>query len=126
MRPAYDALMQAALAEARSALSTGDVPIGALVIDTNGEVIGHGRNVRERDHDLSSRLSVREREPVAASFGARKHQDRIDRPRQRHVNDRGLLHVVQTPIHRFPNPVRRLLPALHPGAYSGGPGHTKR
>ena len=59
MRPAYDALMQAALAEARSALSTGDVPIGALVIDTNGEVIGHGRNVRERDHDPTGHAEVR-------------------------------------------------------------------
>ena len=31
MRPAYDALMQAALDEARAALATGDVPIGAVV-----------------------------------------------------------------------------------------------
>ena len=42
--------MQAALAEARSAWSTGDVPIGAVVVDPDGEVIGQGRNVRERDH----------------------------------------------------------------------------
>ena len=58
MRPAYDAAMQAALTEARSALSTGDVPIGALVLDTTGEVIGRGRNVRERDHDPTGHAEI--------------------------------------------------------------------
>ena len=70
MRPAYDALMQAALAEARSALSTGDVPIGALVIDTNGEVIGHGRNVRERDHDPTGHAEVVALRHAAATRGS--------------------------------------------------------
>src|SRR5215207_11629445 len=50
--------MQAALAEARSAWSTGDVPVGALVVDEAGEVIGHGRNVRERDHDPTGHAEV--------------------------------------------------------------------
>ena len=58
MRPAYDAAMQAALTEARSALSTGDVPIGALVLDTTGEVIGRGRNVRERDNDPTGHAEI--------------------------------------------------------------------
>ena len=70
MRPAYDALMQAALAEARSALSTGDVPIGALVIDTNGEVIGHGRNVRERDNDPTGHAEVVALRHAAATRGS--------------------------------------------------------
>ncbi|MFT4083823.1 MAG: nucleoside deaminase [Nocardioides sp.] len=39
--------MQAALAEARAALATHDVPIGAVVLDAGGEVVGAGRNVRE-------------------------------------------------------------------------------
>jgi tRNA(adenine34) deaminase len=43
--------MLAALDEARSALATGDVPIGALVLDPAGRVIGRGRNVREAEHD---------------------------------------------------------------------------
>jgi tRNA(adenine34) deaminase len=58
VRPAYDAAMQAALTEARSALSTGDVPIGALVLDTTGEVIGRGRNVRERDNDPTGHAEI--------------------------------------------------------------------
>jgi tRNA(adenine34) deaminase len=62
--------MQAALAEARSALSTGDVPIGALVIDTNGEVIGHGRNVRERDQDPTGHAEVVALRHAAATRGS--------------------------------------------------------
>ena len=47
----YDVPMRAALDEARAALATGDVPIGALVLDPLGEVIGRGRNVREAAAD---------------------------------------------------------------------------
>jgi len=38
--------MLAALAEARAALATGDVPIGAVVLDPAGNVVCRGRNVR--------------------------------------------------------------------------------
>ena len=70
MRPAYDALMQAALAEARSALSTGDVPIGALVVDEAGEVVGRGRNVRERDNDPTGHAEVVALRQAAAARGS--------------------------------------------------------
>ncbi len=69
MRTAYDALMQAALTEARSALSTGDVPIGALVVDAGGEVVGRGRNVRERDHDPTGHAEVVALRAAAAARG---------------------------------------------------------
>ena len=39
--------MLAALDEARAALATGDVPIGAVVVDAGGAIVGTGRNVRE-------------------------------------------------------------------------------
>ena len=61
--------MQAALAEARSALSTGDVPVGALVVDEAGEVIGRGRNVRERDHDPTGHAEVVALRAAAAARG---------------------------------------------------------
>ena len=44
--------MQAALDEARAALATGDVPVGAVVLDPDGQVIGRGRNAREAEADL--------------------------------------------------------------------------
>jgi tRNA(adenine34) deaminase len=43
--------MLAALDEARDALATGDVPIGAVVLDPAYAVIGRGRNVREAEAD---------------------------------------------------------------------------
>jgi tRNA(adenine34) deaminase len=43
--------MLAALDEARAATATGDVPVGAVVVDDSGEVVGRGRNVREADGD---------------------------------------------------------------------------
>ncbi|MGV3564511.1 MAG: tRNA adenosine(34) deaminase TadA [Nocardioides sp.] len=50
--------MRAALAEARAALATGDVPIGALVLEADGRVLGRGRNVREADADPTGHAEV--------------------------------------------------------------------
>jgi tRNA(adenine34) deaminase len=50
--------MRLALDEARAALATGDVPIGAIVLDPDGEVIGRGRNVREADADPTGHAEV--------------------------------------------------------------------
>ena len=43
--------MRHALDEARAALATGDVPIGAVVADAAGGVLARGRNVREAEAD---------------------------------------------------------------------------
>jgi tRNA(adenine34) deaminase len=50
--------MRAALVEARAALETGDVPIGAVVVDAAGEVVGRGRNVREAEADPTGHAEV--------------------------------------------------------------------
>jgi tRNA(adenine34) deaminase len=47
----YDVAMRAALDEARAALESDDVPIGAVVLDADGSVIARGHNVRERAGD---------------------------------------------------------------------------
>ena len=43
--------MRAALAEAEAAVATGDVPVGAVVLDSAGTVIARGRNRREATGD---------------------------------------------------------------------------
>jgi tRNA(adenine34) deaminase len=43
--------MRTALDEAGAALPSGDVPVGAVVIDPDGQVIGRGHNVREATGD---------------------------------------------------------------------------
>lgn len=44
-------VMRRALALAEGALASDDVPIGAIVLDPAGEVVGEGFNTRERDAD---------------------------------------------------------------------------
>lgn len=50
--------MRLALDEARAALATADVPIGAVVLDESGAVVGTGRNVREADADPTGHAEV--------------------------------------------------------------------
>ena len=55
---AYEEWMRRALDDARLAFGTGDVPVAAVVIDENGEVIGTGRNERELRHDPTAHAEV--------------------------------------------------------------------
>jgi len=50
--------MRAALDQARAALETGDVPIGAVVLGPDGTTYGRGRNVREADTDPTGHAEV--------------------------------------------------------------------
>jgi tRNA(adenine34) deaminase len=50
--------MGLALAEARAALATDDVPIGAVVIGPDGEVLGTGRNEREAHGDPTAHAEM--------------------------------------------------------------------
>ncbi len=54
----YADWMRAALEVAGEAGSSGDVPIGAVVVDGSGRVLGRGRNVREADHDPTGHAEV--------------------------------------------------------------------
>ena len=50
--------MRLALDEARAALATEDVPIGAVVVGPRGEVLGRGRNERELHGDPTAHAEV--------------------------------------------------------------------
>jgi len=52
------AAMREALAEAQRSLETGDVPVGAVVVDAAGRVIGRGRNAREATGDPTAHAEV--------------------------------------------------------------------
>jgi tRNA(adenine34) deaminase len=47
----YKEVMQQALLIAKEAASTGDVPVGAVVVDDSGVVIGSGKNERVKNND---------------------------------------------------------------------------
>jgi tRNA(adenine34) deaminase len=61
--------MRAALAQAGVAASSGDVPIGAVVLTAGGEIVGAGHNVRERDVDPTGHAEVVALRAAAASVG---------------------------------------------------------
>ena len=53
-----DEVMELALAEARAALATGDVPVGAVMLDGQGRVLATGRNERELYQDPTAHAEV--------------------------------------------------------------------
>jgi tRNA(adenine34) deaminase len=50
--------MQQAIALAKSAADKGDVPVGALVVNEQGEVLGTGRNLREENNDPTAHAEI--------------------------------------------------------------------
>ncbi|KAJ1683412.1 hypothetical protein LUZ63_021364 [Rhynchospora breviuscula] len=61
--------MEAALAEARACLATGDVPVGAVVVDASGVVVATGRNEREARQDPTAHAEVLALRAAAAVTG---------------------------------------------------------
>lgn len=47
-----------AMAEARSAMAEGEVPVGAIVVSSTGEIIGRGQNRVVRDHDPTAHAEI--------------------------------------------------------------------
>jgi len=50
--------MRAALAEAQAATATGDVPVGAVILDPAGSIVARGRNRREADGDPTAHAEL--------------------------------------------------------------------
>ena len=61
--------MREALREAGAAVATGDIPVGAVVLDAEGTVIGRGRNRREADADPTAHAEVLALREAAAARG---------------------------------------------------------
>jgi tRNA(adenine34) deaminase len=64
------AAMDRALALAAEAAASGDVPVGAVVTDADGAVIGEGLNLREATHDPTAHAEVVAMRRAAASLGS--------------------------------------------------------
>jgi tRNA(adenine34) deaminase len=62
--------MRHALTLAQRAADAGDVPVGALVVDASGEVVGEGWNLREVDQDPTAHAEVVALRAAAARLGA--------------------------------------------------------
>jgi tRNA(adenine34) deaminase len=50
--------MQQAIAIAQEVKSSGDVPVGALIVNEAGEVLSSGKNEREKDNDPTAHAEI--------------------------------------------------------------------
>jgi tRNA(adenine34) deaminase len=66
----YDEWMRLALDEARQAPASGDVPVGAVVVDADGAVLGRGRNAREAVADPTAHAEIVALREAAARLGS--------------------------------------------------------
>ena len=70
MQQQYDEWMRRALDEARQALTTGDVPVGAVIVSPDGSVLGSGRNAREAVADPTAHAEILALREAAARLGS--------------------------------------------------------
>jgi len=61
--------MDAALELAARCLQTGDVPVGAVLLGVDGQLLGSGRNEREARHDPSAHAEILALREAAAALG---------------------------------------------------------
>jgi len=66
---AQEGFMRLALAEARAAGAAGEIPIGAVAVK-DGQVVGRGRNARERAKDPTAHAELLAIQDTAKSLGA--------------------------------------------------------
>ncbi|MCC2030243.1 tRNA adenosine(34) deaminase TadA [Microbacterium sp. YMB-B2] len=62
--------MLRALALAEEAATAGEVPVGAVLLDASGAIIGEGRNTREQTHDPTGHAEVVAMRQAAASISS--------------------------------------------------------
>ncbi len=70
-----DAAMVAALAEAAAASAHGDVPVGAVLVATDGTLVARAHNERERAHDPTAHAEIEVLRAVARSRGSWRIDD---------------------------------------------------
>jgi tRNA(adenine34) deaminase len=65
----YESWMREALAAAAGAVETGDVPVGAVVLDADGALLATAANARERDGDPTAHAELVALRAAAAARG---------------------------------------------------------
>ena len=70
MTGTYDEPMGRALELASQAARDGDVPVGAVVLNAEGEIIGEGHNRRELAHDPTAHAEVLALRAAALAVGS--------------------------------------------------------
>jgi tRNA(adenine34) deaminase len=71
----YKLIMQAALSLAKVAADKGDVPVGAIVVNEAGEILGTGQNLREQSNDPTAHAEVIAIRQAAEKIGSWRLDD---------------------------------------------------
>ena len=71
----YQLIMQAALSLAKVAGDNGDVPVGAIVVNEAGEILGAGQNLREKNNDPSAHAEIVAMRQAAEKIGSWRLDD---------------------------------------------------
>ena len=71
----YKLIMQAALLLAKVAADKGDVPVGAIVVNEAGEILGTGQNLREQSNDPTAHAEVIAIRQAAEKIGSWRLDD---------------------------------------------------
>ena len=66
----HEAYMQEALHQARACLEHGDVPVGCVIVSSEGEIIGRGRNRREEEGRATAHAEVEAINMACATLGS--------------------------------------------------------
>lgn len=64
-----EAMIARALVLAAEAAAAGEVPVGAVVVDEHGVIVGEGRNTREGEHDPLGHAELKAIAAAAATLG---------------------------------------------------------
>jgi len=67
--------MQAALTLAKVAADKGDVPVGAIVVNDSGQIIGTGQNLREQSNDPTDHAEILAIRNAAQKIGSWRLND---------------------------------------------------
>lgn len=68
-RQRYDVAMRRALELARAAGASGEVPVGAVVLRADGEVLAEAANAREAEHDPTAHAEIRALRAAGVALG---------------------------------------------------------
>ena len=71
----YKFLMKEAILLSKEAATKGDVPVGALVVDDAGNILGMGANLREQDNDPTAHAEIVAIRNAASEIGSYRLDD---------------------------------------------------
>lgn len=70
MTGAHDDAMRRALQLAAEAAAAAEIPVGAVVLDADGRIVGEGRNLREETHDPTGHAEIVALRQAAEALGS--------------------------------------------------------